>query len=165
MSDKKFYITPDGAHALRSELNFLYKTERPEITQKVADAAALGDRSENADYIYGKKRLREIDSRIRYLTKRIDNLEIVDRKPDNKDKVYFGAWLKLEDENGETSVLRIVGADEFDLKKGWISMDSPMAKSLLGRSIGDDVLVKRPKGDADIHILDISYDAFGEEIS
>ena len=165
MSDKKFYITPDGAHALRSELNFLYKKERPEITQKVADAAALGDRSENADYIYGKKRLREIDSRIRFLTKRIDNLEIVDRPPDKKDKVYFGAWLKLEDENGEISTLRIVGADEFDLKKRWISMDSPMAKSLLGRSIGDDVLVKRPKGDTDFHILDISYDAFGEKSS
>jgi len=165
MSDKKFYITPDGAHALRSELNFLYKKERPEITQKVADAAALGDRSENADYIYGKKRLREIDSRIRFLTKRIDNLEIVDRQPDKKDKVYFGAWLKLEDENGEISTLRIVGADEFDLKKRWISMDSPMAKSLLGRSIGDDVLVKRPKGDTDFHILDISYDAFSEKSS
>ena len=165
MSDKKAYITPDGAHALRSELNFLYKKERPEITQKVADAAALGDRSENADYIYGKKRLREIDSRIRYLTKRIDNLEIVDRKPDNKHKVYFGAWLNLQDENGDLSTLRIVGADEFDLKKGWISIDSPMAKSLLGRSIGDDVLVNRPRGDAYVHILDISYDAFGEKLS
>ncbi|MDG2071139.1 MAG: transcription elongation factor GreB, partial [Pseudomonadales bacterium] len=90
MSERKIYITPDGASSLRKELNFLYRTERPEITQKVADAAALGDRSENADYIYGKKRLREIDSRIRHLTKRLDNIEIVDRKPDNKYKVYFG---------------------------------------------------------------------------
>lgn len=162
MSERKIYITPDGASSLRKELNFLYRTERPEITQKVADAAALGDRSENADYIYGKKRLREIDSRIRHLTKRLDNIEIVDRKPDNKDKVYFGAWLKLENEEGEISILRIVGADEFDLKKGWISMDSPMARSLLGKSVGDDVLVKRPIGDTEVHIMAVEYEPFEE---
>ncbi len=165
MSGTKFYITPDGAHALREELNFLYRTERPEITQRVSDAAALGDRSENADYIYGKKRLREIDSRIRFLTKRLDNLEIVDRKPDDQDKVYFGAWLRLEDEHGEHSVLRIVGADEFDLKKGWISMASPMARSLLGKMVGDDVLVQRPKGDVWVHISHVSYDPLDENSS
>ena len=162
MPQNKIYITPAGAHALRSELRFLYKTERPEITQKVADAAALGDRSENADYIYGKKRLREIDSRIRYLTKRIDNLEIVDRKPSNKDKVFFGAWLKLRDADETILRIRIVGSDELDLEKGWISIDSPMASSLLGRTIGDRVLVKRPLGDVEIEILEVSYDEHEE---
>ncbi|MDA0792071.1 MAG: transcription elongation factor GreB [Proteobacteria bacterium] len=162
MANRPFYITPDGARALRAELNHLWRTERPEITQRVADAAALGDRSENADYIYGKKRLREIDRRIRYLSKRLDNLEIVDRKPAVQDKVFFGAWLRLEDEDGHESVLRIVGADEFDLKKGWISLESPMAKGLLGKRLGDDVVVRRPAGDVEIHIVDVSYEPFEE---
>lgn len=145
---------------LRDELTYIWKTKRPEVTQKVSAAAALGDRSENADYIYGKKMLREIDKRIRYLTKRLDNLEIVDRKPDNQEKIFFGAWIKLEDEHGEVSQLRIVGADEFDMKKGWISLESPMAKSLLGKKKGDDVLVKRPIGDIEVFIMDVSYEPF-----
>lgn len=156
---RKIYITPQGARALRDELNYLWKEKRPEVTQKVSDAAALGDRSENADYIYGKKQLREIDKRIRYLQKRLDNLEIVDRKPDDQDKIFFGAFLQLEDEDGETVQYRIVGADEFDLKKGWISLDSPMAKSLLGKRVGDDVLIRRPAGDVEMHVLAVSYDA------
>lgn len=160
MTDRPHYITPDGARALRAELNHLWRKERPEITQRVADAAALGDRSENADYIYGKKRLREIDSRIRYLSKRLDNIEVVERKPTIQDKVYFGAWLRLEDEQGEKSVLRIVGADEFDLKRGWISLASPMARGLLGKRKGDDVMVQRPAGDVWIRIVDISYEPF-----
>jgi len=158
----KVYITPGGARTLRDELTHIWKVVRPEVTQKVSAAAALGDRSENADYIYGKRRLREIDKRIRYLTKRLDNLEIVDRKPENQDKIFFGAWIKLEDENGDISEFRIVGADEFDLKKGWISLASPMAKSLLSKSKGDDVFVKRPKGDVEMYILDVSYEPFEE---
>ncbi|MBQ74476.1 MAG: transcription elongation factor GreB [Gammaproteobacteria bacterium] len=161
--NSKVYITPQGVRKLRDELNHLWREKRPEVTQKVSDAAALGDRSENADYIYGKKHLREIDKRIRYLTKRLDNLEIVDRKPDDQEKVFFGAWLKLEDEGAEVSQLRIVGADEFDLKKGWISLESPMAKSLLGKRKGDDVIVKRPIGDIEMTILDVSYDPWPEE--
>ncbi len=157
---KKVYITPEGARVLRDELNFIWKTKRPEVTQKVAAAAALGDRSENADYIYGKKHLREIDKRIRYLTRQLDNLEIVDRKPDNLDKIYFGAWIKLEDENGDLSEIRIVGADEFDMKKGWISLESPMAKSLLGKHKGDDVLIRRPIGDSEMYIVDVQYEPF-----
>ena len=154
----KVYITPGGARKLRDELTYIWKTKRPEVTQKVSAAAALGDRSENADYIYGKRMLREIDKRIRYLTKRLDNLEIVDRKPDNQEKVFFGAWIKLEDEHGEISRLRIVGADEFDMKKGWISLESPMAKSLLGKTIGDDVVVKRPAGEIEMYIMEVSYE-------
>ena len=159
----KVYITPQGVRKLRDELNYLWREKRPEVTQKVSDAAALGDRSENADYIYGKKHLREIDKRIRYLTKRLDNLEIVDRKPDNQEKVFFGAWIKLEDEDGKISQLRIVGADEFDLKKGWISLESPMAKSLLGKNHGDDVIVKRPIGDTEMTIVDVSYEPWPNE--
>ena len=163
MEGQKPPIGRPGARKLRDELTHICKVSRPEVTQKVSAAAALGDRSENADYIYGKRQLREIDKRIRYLTKRLDNLEIVDRKPENQDKIFFGAWVKLEDEHGEISQLRIVGADEFDLKKSWISLESPMAKSLLGKSSGDDVVVKRPKGDIEITIQDVSYEPFADE--
>ena len=156
----KVYITPEGARNLRDEANNLWKVTRPEVTKQVRAAAALGDRSENADYIYGKKRLREIDKRIRYLTKRLDNLEIVDRVPEVQDTVYFGAWVRLENEAGEISELRIVGADELDTKLGWISLNSPMAKSLIGKKKGSTALVKLPAGDTELHILDISYQPF-----
>lgn len=159
---QKFYITPDGAKKLRDELNDLWRVTRPEVTKQVSEAAALGDRSENADYIYGKKRLREIDKRIRYLTKRLDNLEIVDRLPDDQDKVYFGAWVRLENEDGEMSEVRIVGSDEFDPKLGWISLESPMAKSLLGKSKETSIFVELPDGQTEFHIVDVSYSAFEE---
>lgn len=158
----KVYITPAGARKLRDELNYLWREKRPEVTQKVSEAAALGDRSENADYIYGKKHLREIDKRIRYLTKRLDNLEIVDRMPDDREKVFFGAWVKLEDDKGTSSEIRIVGSDEFDMSQGWISLDSPMAKSLLGKRKGDKVQIERPIGRAFMTILDVSYEPFGQ---
>lgn len=157
---QKVHITPEGAQALRSELTALWKVTRPEVTQAVKEAAALGDRSENADYIYGKKRLREIDKRIRYLQKRLDVLEIVDRIPAETDRVFFGAWVRLEEEDGQASTLRIVGVDELDLDRGWISLASPMAKSLLGKHEGDDVLVRRPAGDTTVHILEVSYTPF-----
>lgn len=156
----KVYITPAGARKLRDELNYLWREKRPEVTGIVSAAAALGDRSENADYIYGKKQLREIDKRIRYLTKRLDNLEIVDRTPADTEKVFFGAWVRLEEEGGETTELRIVGADEFDMSLGWISLDSPMAKSLIGKRVGDDVVVHRPKGRIEVFIADVSYEPF-----
>lgn len=159
----KVYITPQGARKLRDELNHIWRVTRPAVTQNVSDAAALGDRSENADYIYGKKRLREIDKRIRYLTKRLDNLEIVDRTPDNDDTVYFGAWVRLEDDEGSVSELRIVGSDEFDPALGWISLDSPMAKSLLGKKKETSVDVKLPSGRIELYILDVSYSPFPEQ--
>ena len=158
----KVYITPAGARSLRDELRNIWSVYRPEVTQKVSDAAALGDRSENADYIYGKKQLREIDKRIRYLTKRLDNLEIVDRPPPELDKIFFGAWVRLEDEEGEISELRIVGVDEFDLKKGWISLNSPVAQTLLGKRKGMDIILKRPIGDQEMYISEVSYDGFGK---
>jgi transcription elongation factor GreB len=158
----KVYITPGGARTLRDELTGLWRVTRPEVTRQVSEAAALGDRSENADYIYGKKRLREIDKRIRYLTKRLDNLEIIDRIPDNQDTVYFGAWVRLEDEEGLITELRIVGSDEFDPKLGWISLDSPMAKSLIGKKVDTTVLVNLPAGQLELHILEVSYTPFSE---
>lgn len=157
---EKIYITPDGARTLREELSKIWKVTRPEVTKKVAAAAALGDRSENADYIYGKKQLREIDKRIRYLTKRLDNLEVVDRKPDNQEKVFFGAWVKLENESGEIREIRIVGADEIDTKKGWISHHSPVAKGLLGKHIDDECFVNSPEGKIELVIVDVSYDGW-----
>jgi len=138
----KVYITPEGARALREELQYIWKVKRPDVTKKVSAAAALGDRSENADYIYGKKHLREIDSRVRFLLKRMDNLEVVDRKPDDQNKVFFGAWVKVEDDDGNVKSLRIVGVDELDITKGWISLYSPMAKGLLGKQKDDEISIK-----------------------
>ncbi|MGK0396899.1 MAG: transcription elongation factor GreB, partial [Candidatus Azotimanducaceae bacterium] len=145
MNDK-VYITPGGARTLRDELTHIWKVKRPEITSKVSAAAALGDRSENADYIYGKRALREIDKRIRYLTKRLDNLEIVDRIPDDQERVFFAAWVTLASTSGEEKTIRIVGSDEFDLSKGWISLNSPMAKALLGKRLFDEVTIETPAG-------------------
>ncbi len=132
---------------LTDELMKLWNEERPRVTQEVADAAALGDRSENAEYIYGKKRLREIDGRVQYLRKRIEKLEVVSPPTEDDGRVRFGAWVELQDEEGEVAVYRIVGPDEFDVSKGWISLDSPVARALIGKREGDEVGVRRPKGD------------------
>jgi len=154
---KTNYITAEGAKRLREELAWLWKEERPRVTQRVADAAAEGDRSENAEYIYGKKRLREIDRRIRYLTERLDSLTVVDAMPEGTTRVYFGAWVRLEDEEGDEQIFRIVGPDEFDPKKGWISIDSPVGKALMGKNEGDEVTVDRPAGRATWTITEVSY--------
>ncbi len=135
------YITPEGAKALEQELKQLWKIERPAVTAAVHEAAKNGDRSENGDYIYGKKRLREIDRRVRYLSKRLDEVTIVDRIPNDKDKVFFGAWVTIEDDEGNEKRYRIVGADEIDPNGNKISVDSPMAKSLLGKAMDDEIKV------------------------
>ncbi len=132
------YITAEGEKALQEELHQLWKIERPQVTHAVHEAAKNGDRSENGDYIYGKKRLREIDSRVRYLSKRIEELKIIDQVPTDKNKIYFGAWVTLEDENGKENLYRIVGPDEFNISKGLLSMDSPLAKKMLGKRIDDE---------------------------
>jgi transcription elongation factor GreB len=152
------YITPEGARRLRDELDHLWKVERARVTQQVADAAALGDRSENAEYIYGKRRLREIDRRVRFLTKRLDELTVVTEPPSDPRRVFFGAWVKLEDEDGSEIEYRIVGPDEFNLDQGLISLDAPVARALLGRREGDEVTVKRPRGDATYTIVGIRYE-------
>src|SRR5512139_2290296 len=128
------YITPDGKKRLTDEFTFLWTVKRPEVTAALAAAAAEGDRSENAEYIYRKKQLREIDSRIHFLKTRLEDLVVVDAMPDDPSRVFFGAWVRLEDENGNAVQYRIVGPDEFDPDKGWISMDSPVARALMKRS-------------------------------
>ena len=154
---RKSYITPDGAKKLRAELEQLWTVERPRVTQEVADAAAQGDRSENAEYIYGKRRLREIDRRVRFLSKRLDAVTVVTEPPADANRVFFGAWVTLEDDDGEEVTYRIVGPDESDIEKRWISMEAPVAKALLGKRDGDEVTVKRPKGDITYTIVGIRY--------
>ena len=151
------YITPEGAKKLRDELDWLCTVERPRVTQQVADAAALGDRSENAEYIYGKRRLREIDRRLEFLSKRIEKLVVVSDPPADRRRVAFGAWVKLEDDDGEEVEYRIVGADEFDPKTRLISVDSPVARAVLGKREGDEVTVHRPKGEATYTVVGVRY--------
>ena len=151
------YITPEGQRHLTEELSYLWKIKRPQVTQAVSEAAAMGDRSENAEYIYGKKQLRQIDSRIRFLSKRLDALTVVDRTPEDTSKVFFGAWVGLEDVDGNSYQYRIVGPDEFDTDKGFISIDSPMAKALLRKTEGDEVVVSRPNGTSAFVVTSIHY--------
>jgi len=142
------------------EFNQLWKVKRPEVTAALAAAAAEGDRSENAEYIYRKKQLREIDSRIHFLKSRLEDLVVVDTAPTDTSRVFFGAWVRLEDGDGNRVEYRIVGPDEFDPDRGYISMDSPMARALMKKNEGDEVVVKRPKGDAVFTVLTVSYRPF-----
>ncbi|WP_444904515.1 transcription elongation factor GreB [Microbulbifer sp. CnH-101-E] len=152
------YITAEGAQRMRAEVKYLWEEERPRVTQAVSDAAKLGDRSENADYIYGKKRLREIDSRVRFLTKRLEEITVVDQVPEDREKVFFGAWVTLEDEEGVVISYRIVGPDEFDVKAGLISMDSPVARSLLGRRLDDEIDIRQGEKWQTYFITEIRYE-------
>lgn len=152
------YITPEGRTHLSEELSYLWKVKRPQVTQAVAEAAAMGDRSENAEYIYGKKQLRQIDSRLRFLAKRLEELVVVDRTPKDTSKIFFGAWVGLEDSDGNLFRYRIVGPDESDMKKGFISIDSPMAKALLRKTEGDEVVVNRPNGTDAFVVTSVSYE-------
>jgi transcription elongation factor GreB len=152
------YITPAGIRRLREELDHLWRIERPEVTRAVAEAAAQGDRSENAEYTYGKRRLREIDRRVRFLRKRLDGMVVVDHPPTDRGRVFFGAWVELEDETGGTRRHRIVGPDEFDMATGYISMDSPLARALLGRRLDDEVTVALPGGERTLVITAIQYE-------
>ena len=151
------YITPEGARRLSEELGRLRSVDRPRIVQEVADAAAQGDRSENAEYIYGKRKLREIDRRMHYLTKRLESAVVVDPKEQKGDKVFFGAAIEVEDEDGKRHTYRIVGEDEIDSKMGRISWKSPVGRALLGKSPGDVVTVRRPAGDIEMEIVSVKY--------
>ena len=142
---------------MRAELDQLWTVERPRVTQEVADAAAQGDRSENAEYIYGKRRLREIDRRVRFLSKRLDHVIVVSEPPSDPKRAFFGAYVTVEDEDGDEKTYRIVGGDESDMAKGWISIDSPVARALVGKSEGDEVTVKVPKGDVVYTVLGVEY--------
>ena len=151
------YITKEGAEKLQRELQHLWKNERPAVVDTVHEAAKNGDRSENGDYIYGKRRLAEIDRRVRYLSKRLDELNIVDRIPRELDKIFFGAWVQLENDEGEKVRYRIVGPDEFDIRENKLSMDSPMARALLGKRLDDEVALQLPEGQQTWWIVAIDY--------
>jgi len=150
-------ITPEGEARMRAEFHELWHVRRPQVTQAVSEAAAQGDRSENAEYTYGKKMLREIDSRVRFLTKRLEALKVVSEKPSDPNKVYFGAWVTIEDEDGKQSRYRIVGPDEQDLKLGLISIDSPLARALIGKALDAEVRVQTPTGEQFVYIVAIEY--------
>ena len=153
------YATAEGARRLREELDYLWRVHRPQVTRAVSEAAAQGDRSENAEYIYGKKQLREIDRRVRFLRKRLDGLVVVNRPPDDPGRVFFGAWVTVEDDEGHASELRIVGPDEIDPARRYISMDSPLARALLGRRRDDEVAVEVPGGRRTYVVTEIRYEA------
>jgi transcription elongation factor GreB len=151
------YITPEGVQRLRAEYDRLWTVERPKVTREVAAAAAQGDRSENAEYIYGKKRLREIDGRLEFLNKRLEELSVIVPEDRGDGRAWFGAWVRLADEEGAEIEYQIVGPDEFDVEAGRISMDSPVGKALLGRREGDEVVVRRPRGEAVYEVLEVRY--------
>jgi transcription elongation factor GreB len=151
-------ITRAGHRALAAELERLWKVDRPRVTDEVAAAAAQGDRSENAEYIYGKKKLREIDRRIRFLTKRLEAVEVVVPSAEQRGKVFFGAWFTIEDEDGLEATYRIVGTDEIDLARRMISVASPLAQALLGKAEGDAAVVQRPKGPTEVTVVKVWYE-------
>jgi transcription elongation factor GreB len=153
------YLTKEGAKRYAEELNRLMSVERPRVVQEVADAAAQGDRSENAEYVYGKRRLREIDRRVRFLTKRLESAVVVNREDtDAPLEVRFGASVAVRDEEGRESRYTIVGPDETDPGKGRISFESPLGRSLMKRTVGEVVTVRRPAGEVDVTLLSIEYD-------
>lgn len=153
---KSPYITPAGMRSLEQEQKAIW-LKRREVVAALSAAAAEGDRSENAEYIYRKKELRELDRRIRYLQKRMPELKVVDQKPASSDKVYFGASVQLEDESGAVSMHRIVGPDEFDHQAHYISVDSPLARSLLKKELGEEIEVEAPSGRLNYCIIEIEY--------
>jgi transcription elongation factor GreB len=152
------HITKEGFDALQAELHRLWKVERPKITEEVSVAAAQGDRSENAEYIYGKKKLREIDRRVRYLQRRLDAVTIVVPSREQLGRVFFGAWFTIEDEEEKTLTYRIVGTDEIDLAARKISVASPVAQALIGKRVGDTTIVQRPKGPTEVTVMKVWYE-------
>ena len=152
------FITPEGASRLKEELDHLWRVLRPQVTQAVSEAAAQGDRSENAEYIYGKRQLREIDRRVRFLRQRLDGMTVVDTPPKDGSRVFFGAWVTLEDDDGTQIEYRIVGPDEFDLSRGYVSMDSPLGKALMRKALDDEVKVEVPGGMKMYVVVGVRYD-------
>lgn len=152
------YLTPQGAQQLAAELDQLMTVKRPQIVREVAEAAAHGDRSENAEYIYGKKKLREIDRRVRFISKRLDSAVVVDPKEQGGDTVRFGATVVVEDEQGQHRTYRLVGPDESDPNAGKLSFQSPFGRALMKRQVGDEVTVRRPVGDLELQIMAVRYE-------
>jgi transcription elongation factor GreB len=152
------YITPEGFRRIAAEHERIWTVTRPRVVAEVEAAAALGDRSENAEYIYGKKKLRELDRRLRELSERMDSLTVVDPRPHPSGRAYFGAWVTLEHEDGTERRYRLVGPDEFDVDAGLISVDAPLGRALLGKREGDVVLVRRPAGAVEVTIVGIAWE-------
>ncbi len=153
------YITPEGFQRISAEHQRIWTVARPRVVAEVEAAAALGDRSENAEYVYGKKKLRELDRRLRELSVRMDTLTVVDPKPHPTGRAYFGAWVTVENEDGEERRYRLVGPDEFDVEAGLISVDAPLGHALLGKKEGDVVQVRRPAGSVEVTVVEISWKA------
>jgi transcription elongation factor GreB len=151
-------ITAEGHRRLKEELDELWRVRRPEVVRALADAAAEGDRSENAEYIYRKKQLAEIDRRVRYLTKRLPDLRVVDAPPGDATAVYFGAWMRLEADDGALHEYRIVGPDETDASRGWISIDSPLARAALKARVDDEFEAELPGGKMRFVVIDVRYE-------
>ena len=154
-SGKPGYVTPEGYRRFEEEADRLWNVDRPKMAKAVQVAAAEGDRSENAEYQYSKQRLAAIDRRLRFLGRRLKVLTIVDETPPDDGRVYFGSWVTIEDEDGNTQTYRVVGPDEIDAAKKWISMDSPVGTSLLSRHLGDEITVRRPKGEVTCEIIEV----------
>jgi len=152
------FATAEGARRLREELDHLWRVHRPQVTRAVSEAAAQGDRSENAEYIYGKKQLREIDRRVRFLRQRLEGLVVVTRPPDDRSRVFFGAWVRIADEEGHETELRIVGPDEIDPARRYVSMDSPLARALMRRQSGDEFTVEVPGGPRSYVVTEVRYE-------
>jgi transcription elongation factor GreB len=157
MSNPRRYITPEGFRRLAAEHERIWSVERPRIVAEVEAAAALGDRSENAEYIYGKRKLRELDRRLRFLSERMDALTVVDPRPHPTGRAYFGAWVTVEADDGEERTYRLVGPDEFDVARGFISVDAPHGRALLGRREGDTARVVRPAGPISVTVVAVSW--------
>lgn len=151
------YITPEGFRRLAEEHERIWSVERPRIVAEVEAAAALGDRSENAEYIYGKRKLRELDRRLRFLSERMDALTVVEPRADGRGRAFFGAWVTVEHEDGSERTYRLVGPDEFDVPRGLISVDAPLGRALLGKREGDVVVVQRPAGATDVTVVAIAW--------
>lgn len=151
------YITPEGFRKIAAEHERIWTALRPRVVAEVEAAAALGDRSENAEYLYGKRKLRELDRRLRFLSERMDELTVVEPRPHPTGRAYFGAWVALEDEEGGEHVYRLVGPDETDARAGWISVEAPLGRALLGKAEGDVVLVRRPAGTVEVTVVDVRW--------
>ena len=150
------YITPEGAARLRRELDELWRVKRPAVTRAVSEAAAQGDRSENAEYIYGKKQLAEIDRRVRFLRKRLTGIRVVDQLPSDMSRVFFGAWFELKSPDGRREY-RLVGPDEFDFAPNYISVDSPLGRAVLGKGLGAEIVVRTPEGESHYELTAVRY--------
>ena len=150
------YITPEGAARLKRELDELWRVKRPAVTRAVAEAAAQGDRSENAEYIYGKKQLAEIDRRVRHLRKRLTGIRVVAEQPSDTSKVFFGAWFALESDEGKHEY-RLVGPDEIDFEPNYISVDSPLGRAVLGKELGAQIVVRTPEGERHYELTGLRY--------